>query len=164
MLKKLLIKVIKKSSYVQELEARVKQLKEIETRLREEKSDMVIEKNRTALRLKYLENALIDMIENPHMIFEDVEGKFISIDPDVLDKNENKHITCVHTFPVNRIVIRVKEGEKEMIDEKRVIKKLEERIDTFVKNHPEEKNCKSVQVQREFIHMLKLETKKQNNN
>lgn len=48
-----------------------------------------------------------------------------------------------------------------MIDEKRVIRKIEKKIDTFVKDHPEQKDCKSVQVQKEFIHMLELEAKEQ---
>lgn len=48
-----------------------------------------------------------------------------------------------------------------MIDEKKVIKKIESRIDTFVKQHPKEKDCEHVQVQREFIHMLELEAKEQ---
>ena len=38
-----------------------------------------------------------------------------------------------------------------MIDEKIVIKDIENRIDTFVKQYPKEKDCRSVQVQREFM-------------
>ena len=52
MLNKLLIKIVKKVGYVQELETRVEQLKAVETRLREEKGDAVIEKKRAALKLK----------------------------------------------------------------------------------------------------------------
>lgn len=48
-----------------------------------------------------------------------------------------------------------------MIDEKIMIKKLENRIDTFVKNHPDEKDCLSVQSVKEFIQMLEAEAKKQ---
>lgn len=48
-----------------------------------------------------------------------------------------------------------------MVDEKIIIGKLEKRIDDFVKNHPKEKDCVQVQVQREFIHMLELEAKEQ---
>ena len=48
-----------------------------------------------------------------------------------------------------------------MIDEKIVIKDIENRIDTFVKQYPKEKDCRSVQVQREFIHILELAAKKQ---
>ena len=47
-----------------------------------------------------------------------------------------------------------------MIDEKQVIKKLESRIDYFVKSHPEKNGCHEVQVIREFIHMLESEGKK----
>lgn len=46
-----------------------------------------------------------------------------------------------------------------MIDEKRVIAKLEKRIDSFVKDHPDQKDSISVQTIREFIHMLELEAK-----
>lgn len=46
-----------------------------------------------------------------------------------------------------------------MIDEKRIIAKLENRIDDFVKAHPDQKDDVSVQVIQEFIHMLELEAK-----
>lgn len=46
-----------------------------------------------------------------------------------------------------------------MIDEKRVIAKLEKRIDDFTKAHPDQKDGISVQVIQEFIHMLELEAK-----
>ena len=106
MFNKLLIKIIKKFDYVKNLEINVEQLKAVETRLREEKGDAVREKNRLALKV-------IDLIENLHMIFTDEQGKFISIDESALKENENKHVMCVHSFPVNRIVLRVKEGNAE---------------------------------------------------
>lgn len=47
-----------------------------------------------------------------------------------------------------------------MVDEKKIIKKLEKRIDAFQKEHPEEsKDCVSIATIREFIHMLELEAK-----
>ena len=46
-----------------------------------------------------------------------------------------------------------------MIDEKRIIAKLEKRIDDFVKANPDQKDGVSVQVIQEFIHMLELEAK-----
>lgn len=46
-----------------------------------------------------------------------------------------------------------------MVDEKRLIKKLEGRIDDFIKAHPDKKNCEQVQVMQEFIHMLQLAAK-----
>ena len=113
MLNKLLIKVMKKFSYVQNLETKVEQLKAVETRLREEKSDAVCEKNRQALKLKYLEGIVIDMLEQPHMVFADAQGKFISVEESVLKENENKHVSCVHSFPMNRIVVRIEEGKEE---------------------------------------------------
>ena len=44
-----------------------------------------------------------------------------------------------------------------MIDEKKVIKKLQSRIDDFVLKHPDKKDCESVQVVKEFIHLLEEE-------
>ena len=46
-----------------------------------------------------------------------------------------------------------------MIDEKRIIAKLEKRIDDFTKAHPDQKEGVSVQTVQEFIHMLELEAK-----
>lgn len=48
-----------------------------------------------------------------------------------------------------------------MIDEKRVIAKLQKRIDEFVLKNPDEKDCLHVQTIREFIHMLEIEAKEQ---
>ena len=47
-----------------------------------------------------------------------------------------------------------------MIDEKKVIKKLQDRIDDFVLKHPDKKDCEAVQVVEEFIQMLKEEAEK----
>lgn len=44
---------------------------------------------------------------------------------------------------------------------KTIIKKIENRIDTFVKEHPEKKDSLEVQTQREFVHMLQIEAKEQ---
>lgn len=44
-----------------------------------------------------------------------------------------------------------------MIDETKVIKKLQTRIDEFVKTHPDQKNCESIQVIEEFIELLESE-------
>ena len=48
-----------------------------------------------------------------------------------------------------------------MIDEKKIIKKLEHRIDVFVKEHPDKKDCPEVQCIEEFVHLLKIEAKEQ---
>ena len=48
-----------------------------------------------------------------------------------------------------------------MIDEKRLIKKLDNRIDAFVKEHPEEKDCLAVQSVREFKQMIEAEAKEE---
>ena len=93
MFNKLLIKIVKKVGYVKNLEINVEQLKAVETRLREEKGYAVREKNRLALKVKYMESVVIDEA--------------------ALKENENKHVMCVHSFPVNRIVLRVKEGNAE---------------------------------------------------
>ena len=41
-----------------------------------------------------------------------------------------------------------------MIDEKRVIKKLQSRIDDFVLKHSDKKDSEAVETIREFIHLL----------
>lgn len=48
-----------------------------------------------------------------------------------------------------------------MIDEKRVIKKLQDRIDDFVLKHPDKKDSEAVETIREFIHLLEEEAKEQ---
>ena len=48
-----------------------------------------------------------------------------------------------------------------MIDEKKIIEKLQQRIDNFIKLHPEKHNCLSVQSIKEMIHMLEVEAKEQ---
>lgn len=48
-----------------------------------------------------------------------------------------------------------------MIDETKIIKRLENRIDTFVEAHPKENHSPAVETIREFIHMLKEEAKEQ---
>lgn len=50
-----------------------------------------------------------------------------------------------------------------MIDEKKVIKKLQDRIDDFVLKHPDKKDCEEIQVVEEFIQILEEECKEQNN-
>lgn len=64
MFNKLLIKIIKKFDYVKNLEINVEQLKAVETRLREEKGDAVREKNRLALKVKYMESVVIDLMNS----------------------------------------------------------------------------------------------------
>lgn len=48
-----------------------------------------------------------------------------------------------------------------MINETKIIKKLQTRIDEFIKTHPEKKDCESVQTIREFINLLEIEAKEQ---
>lgn len=48
-----------------------------------------------------------------------------------------------------------------MIDENKLIKKLNDRIDLFVKSQPEKRSCLEVEVIQEFIQMLELEAKRQ---
>lgn len=48
-----------------------------------------------------------------------------------------------------------------MIDEKRVIKKLQDHIDDFVLKHPDKKDSEAVETIREFIHLLEEEAKEQ---
>ena len=48
-----------------------------------------------------------------------------------------------------------------MIDENKVIKKLQNRIDVFTKDYPDRKDCIEVQCIKEFIHLLEIEAKEQ---
>lgn len=48
-----------------------------------------------------------------------------------------------------------------MINEKKIIKNSENRIDTYIKEYPEKKNCEYVETQREFIHILQIEAREQ---
>ena len=52
-------------------------------------------------------------------------------------------------------------GEANMIDENKVIKKLQNRIDVFTKEYPDRKDCIEVQCIKEFIHLLEIEAKEQ---
>ena len=47
-----------------------------------------------------------------------------------------------------------------MVDEKKVIKKLQDRIDDFVLKHPDRKDCEAVQTVEGFIQMLEEEAEK----
>ena len=47
-----------------------------------------------------------------------------------------------------------------MIDEKKVINKLQDRIDDFVLKHPDKKDCEKIQVVTEFIQILEEEAEK----
>ncbi len=48
-----------------------------------------------------------------------------------------------------------------MIDETKIIKRLEKRIDDFIKSYPFKKDSVEVQIVYEFIHMLKNEAEDQ---
>lgn len=48
-----------------------------------------------------------------------------------------------------------------MIDETKIIKRLQKRIDVFIMSNPKEKDSLVVETIREFIHMLQLEAEEQ---
>ena len=50
--------------------------------------------------------------------------------------------------------------KSKLVDEKKVIKKLQDRIDDFVLKRPDKKDCEEVQVVTEFIQMLEEEAEK----
>lgn len=118
MLNKLLVKVMKKFSYVQNLENKIEQLKALETRLRDEKgcavcekNNMLAELNKQDYKLKNLECALIDMIENPHMIFSSVGGgnRYVLIDKKVMKANKEREVKFSLMFPENKVKVEVRE-------------------------------------------------------
>lgn len=47
-----------------------------------------------------------------------------------------------------------------MIDETKIIKRLEKRIDDFIKSYPFKKDSVEVQIVYEFIHMLKKRSRR----
>lgn len=53
------------------------------------------------------------------------------------------------------------DGGKRMVDEKILIKVFENRIDTFLKQHPDQKDCAAVQGQKETIQLIEAEAKRQ---
>lgn len=48
-----------------------------------------------------------------------------------------------------------------MIDERNLIKNFENRIDTFLKQHPDQKDCVEIQRQKELIQLIEAEAEKQ---
>lgn len=60
---------------------------------------------------------------------------------------------------ITRNITGIWNGGDCLIDEKKIIKKLENRIDEFLKGHPDKKDCLEVRAVEEFIHMLELEAK-----
>lgn len=48
-----------------------------------------------------------------------------------------------------------------MINEKKIIKNIENRIDTYIKNILKRKSVIYVETQREFIHILQIEAREQ---
>lgn len=108
MLNKLLIKILKKFKYVNGLENRGKQLEAVVERLQNEKSEAVVENKRQAYKLKQLESTVVNMIEEPHMIYADTSGnKYVFVDVEAVEKNEDKRIDMSLTFPLNKFKVLV---------------------------------------------------------
>lgn len=109
----MLNRILDKFTYVKDLKMRIRQLEAIGHTLMTQKSEAVSEKKRALLKLKYLESVVIDVIECFPVVFEDEQGRFISVDAADLAANKNKYVKCVHTFPEDEIIVRVKEGKEE---------------------------------------------------
>ena len=50
-----------------------------------------------------------------------------------------------------------------MIDEKRVIGRLKNRIDNYINEHPDKERSEQVEIINEFIHLLQNEAKEEDN-
>ena len=50
-----------------------------------------------------------------------------------------------------------------MIDEKRLIAKLNSRIDNYINEHPDKERSEQVEIINEFIHLLQNEAKEEEN-
>lgn len=48
-----------------------------------------------------------------------------------------------------------------MIDENVIVGKLQKRIDNFIKDHPDKKNCAEIQSVQELIHLIEQEAEEQ---
>lgn len=46
---------------------------------------------------------------------------------------------------------------KKMIDAEKLIKRLDNRIDEFIKKYPDKKDCEAVVMMQELIHLIRLE-------
>lgn len=49
-----------------------------------------------------------------------------------------------------------------MVDEKKLIRRIDRRIDDFVKKHPDKKNCEQIEAMKELIHLIELEAEEEN--
>lgn len=67
----------------------------------------------------------------------------------------------LYRYQEEKKTVSLSVGEMSMIDEKKVIKKLQSRIDDFVLKHPDRKDSEAVETIREFIHLLEEEAKEQ---
>lgn len=116
----MLNKILKKFKFVKELEIKISQLEAVNHTLMIQKSEAVVEKNniqaelnKQEYKLKNLECALIDMIENYHMIFVDVgrgsENKYVLIDKKKMEANEGREVRFSLTFPENKVKVEVRE-------------------------------------------------------
>ena len=118
MLNKLLIKILKRFGYVQMLEdlndcfeRKVKELENIKNNTIVERNNILAEKNRQEYKLKNLECALIDMIENPHMVFAHPgsDNRYVLIDKKEMKANEEREIKFSLMFPENKVKVEVRE-------------------------------------------------------
>lgn len=50
-----------------------------------------------------------------------------------------------------------------MIDEKRVIARLNSRIDSYINEHPDKERSEQVEIINEFIHLLQNEAEEEEN-
>lgn len=114
----MLNRILKKLKFVKEMEIKISQLEAVNHTLMLQKSAAIVEKNNTLAelnkqeyKLRNLECAMVDMIENPHMIFANAGSgnRYVLIDKNKMKANEEKEIKFSLMFPENKVKVEVRE-------------------------------------------------------
>ena len=114
----MLNRILKKLKFVKEMEIKISQLEAVNHTLMLQKSAAIVEKNNIRVelnkqeyKLKNLECAMVDMIENPHMIFSSVGGgnRYVLIDKKVMKANKEREVKFSLMFPENKVKVEVRE-------------------------------------------------------
>lgn len=100
------------------MEIKISQLEAVNHTLMLQKSAAIVEKNniraelnKQEYKLKNLECAMVDMIENPHMIFSSVGGgnRYVLIDKKAMKANKEREVKFSLMFPENKVKVEVRE-------------------------------------------------------
>ena len=113
----MLNRILKKLKFVKEMVIKISQLEAVNHTLMLQKSAAIVEKNniraelnKQEYKLKNLECAMVDMIENPHMIFSSVGGgnRYVLIDKKAMKANKEREVKFSLMFPENKVKVEVR--------------------------------------------------------